>query len=146
MYVLFSVLVLALVVGALVDIITFEQWRIKHLPKAFWIIIVILMPFVGSILWFAIGREYDRPIDRGAFGDPRRRERPAPAVDGSMARAVLPGGSALGYSGRDESGLSKTERELAALEREIEASEKAERIRKLEEQLRVKREIEHRGD
>jgi hypothetical protein len=146
MYLLFSVLVLALVVGALVDLITSEPGRIKHLPKAFWIVIVILMPLLGSILWFAIGREYDRPVDRGTFGDPRRRERPAPAVGGSMARSLLPGGSELGYAGRDESGLSTTERQLAALEREIEASEKAERIRKLEEQLRAKREIENRGD
>ena len=52
----------------------------------------------------------------------------------------------LGYSGRDDSGLSKTERELAALEREIAASEKAYRIRQLEEKLRARREIENPGD
>ncbi len=146
MYVLLSVLLLALVVGALVDIITSEQWRIKHLPKAFWIIIVILMPLIGSVLWFAIGREYTRPIDRGGFGDPRRREQPAPIVSDSVSHASLPGSSILGYSGRDGSGPSTTERELAALEREIAAYEKADRIRHLEEELRARRERENPGE
>lgn len=119
MYVLLYVLLLALLVGALVDIITSEQWRIRHLPKMLWIIIVILMPLIGSILWFAIGRNYARPVDRGSFGDPRRREGPASVPEN--------------YASRD------TESELAALEREIAAYEKAERIRQLEAELRARR-------
>lgn len=146
MYVLLSVLLFALFVGALVDIIMSDQGHIKHLPKFLWIIIVILMPLVGSILWFAIGREYARPIDRGGFGDPRRRVRPAPTEGNSVLYSQLPGSSVLGYSGRDDPGLSKTERELAALEREIAASEKEDRIRRLEEKLRARREIENPGD
>jgi hypothetical protein len=151
MYVLVSLLVVTLFVGALVDIIMSEQGHIKHLPKFLWIIIVILMPLIGSVLWFAIGREYARPADRGGFGDPRRREQPTPAVGdslpgNSLSRNSLPGSSMLGYSGRDDSGLSKTERELAALEREIAASEKADRIRRLEDELRARREIENPGD
>lgn len=131
MYVVLSALLLFLVVGALVDIIMAEQWRIKHLDKVFWIIIVILLPLIGSILWFAIGRDYAHPIGRGGPGSPRRREEPAPGVTASP---------------RDDSTLSKTERELAALEREIEASEKADRIRRLEEQLRARRRAENSGE
>jgi hypothetical protein len=115
MYILFSALLLVLLIGALADIITADQSRIRHLDKMFWIIIVILVPLVGSILWFAVGREYAVPVDRGTLGDPRRWEAPA-----------IPRGD--------------TASQLAALESEIAASEKEEEIRRLEAQLRARRE------
>lgn len=120
MYLVFSVLLLLLMIGALADIITIDTSRAKHLPKLAWIVIVIIVPLVGSILWFLVGREYAAPTDRGSFGDPRRWEAPAPVV-------------------RD------TEAELAALEREIEASEKADRIRRLEAELEEKRRTQEGG-
>lgn len=55
---LFSLLVIALMVGALVDIIRRDDAQVRFLPKMAWIIIVILLPLIGSLLWFAIGREY----------------------------------------------------------------------------------------
>lgn len=55
---LFSLLVIALMVGALVDIIRREDSQVRFLPKMAWIVIVILLPLIGSLLWFAIGREY----------------------------------------------------------------------------------------
>lgn len=141
MYVVLSALLLALVVGALVDIILSEQSRIKHLPKFLWIVIVILTPLIGSILWFTIGRTYEpRSANRRGFGAPHWRARSASPEGDLLLHNSLPGESALGYSGRDDAGLSKTERELAALEREIAASEKEARIRQLEEELRARRE------
>lgn len=115
MYLVFSALLLVLLIGALADIITADQWRIRHLDKVFWIIIVILIPLVGSILWFTVGREYAAPVDRGSLGDPRRWAAPAPD-------------------------RGDTASQLAALEREIAASEKEEEIRRLEAQLRARRE------
>lgn len=53
-----SLLVVALMVFALVDIIRRDDAQVRFLPKLAWIIIVILLPLIGSILWFAIGREY----------------------------------------------------------------------------------------
>ncbi|ALX67371.1 PLDc N-terminal domain-containing protein [Microbacterium sp. XT11] len=53
-----SLLVVALMIGALVDIITRDDSQVKHLPKMVWIILVILLPLIGSLLWFAIGHEY----------------------------------------------------------------------------------------
>lgn len=139
MYILLSLLLLVLFVGALVDIIIAEHGHVKHLPKVFWIIIVILMPFVGSILWFVIGREYTHAVDRGGFGDPRRRrEDPAPqqgSVVGSHAsRSRVPG-----LGGPGNYGPRNTEAELAALEREISAYEKQERIRQLEAEVKARR-------
>jgi len=105
-------------VGALIDIIRAEHWAIRHLDKSIWIIIVILLPLIGSILWFAIGRDYGQSIDLGSFGDPRRRE--------------------ASISGDGNAGEGTTERELAALEREIERYEQDDRLRRLEAKLRAR--------
>ena len=122
MYLLLPGLGLLLMVGALIDIIRAESWAIRHLDKAIWIIIVILLPLIGSVLWFAIGRDYGQSIDLGSFGDPRRR------------KAMTSG---EGNAGEGNAGQSTTERELAALEREIERHEQDDRIRRLEAKLRA---------
>ena len=113
MYLVLPGLGLLLMVFALVDIIRADRWSIRHLDKSLWIIIVILLPLIGSVLWFTIARDYDRSIDLGSFGDPRRRN-------------VLPPVE------------STTERELATLDREIERQEQDDRIRRLEAKLRAR--------
>ncbi|QNA93158.1 MULTISPECIES: PLDc N-terminal domain-containing protein [unclassified Microbacterium] len=100
---LFSILVIALMIGALIDIITRDSALVKHLPKMVWIIIVILLPLIGSLLWFAIGREYGEsgvPIPRM-----RRAERPMPRTD---VRPAPP------------TDTRTTEQQIADLDREIE--------------------------
>lgn len=103
----FSLLVIALMVGAMVDIIRREDSQVRFLPKLAWLIIVILLPLIGSLLWFAIGREYTEaglriPRMRAA-GRPTRRPgsppvaQPAPPVD-----------------------TRSTEQQIADLDREIE--------------------------
>jgi Phospholipase_D-nuclease N-terminal len=62
------------IIFVLVDIITKENWQIKNLPKVTWVFIVIFLPLIGAILWFALGREWDSPKETISFGDPRRRE------------------------------------------------------------------------
>lgn len=120
MAVLFSVLMFLLMFGALADIITIDDSKMKHLPKIVWIIVVILLPAVGSILWFLVGRSYptaDRPRP------PRR----------TVAVPSGPRDSGIPLRPRD------TEAELAALEQEIAAEERAERIRELEATLEAKK-------
>ena len=118
MYLLIPVLGLEIMIFALVDIIRADQSMIRHLDKSVWIIIVILLPLIGSVLWFVIGRDSGQTVDLGSFGDPRRRE----SSHGSD------------LSAHSE---STTERELAALEREIEHQEQDDRIRRLEAHLRA---------
>ena len=110
--ILYLVYVIALIL-VLVDIITRDNSLIKHLPKITWVFIVIILPLVGSILWFTLGRDYVQREEVVSFGDPRRTE-------AAMA------------------GLGSTEAELAAIEAEIEYFEKQERIRRLEAELKAR--------
>lgn len=123
MAVIVSVLMFLLMFGALADIITIDGSKMKHLPKIVWIIVVILLPLVGSILWFLVGRVYPTLADRSGLPAPRRVN--------SMPSS--PRDSGITLRPRD------TAAELAALEQEIAADERAERIRELEATLEAKK-------
>lgn len=97
---LFSFLVIALMVFALVDIIRRDDSEVKHLPKVMWVIIVLIVPLIGCGLWFALGREYS---SAGI-----RMPRPAPRANPAVAPPPVR---------RD---TRTTEQQLADLEREIE--------------------------
>ncbi|MEC5184091.1 hypothetical protein RCH12_001550 [Cryobacterium sp. MP_3.1] len=124
MYALFSAVLLVLIVAALVDIITRQDGQVKHLPKVLWVMLVIFLPVIGSLLWFAIGREYPAPAARSSRSAPRRG--PASAE----ASAVLPARR-----------VSSTEEELAALDREIDFHAEQARIRRLEAELAERRRL-----
>lgn len=110
-----SLITFAFFVVALLDVILRREDQIKHLPKILWVLIVIFVPLVGAILWFAIGREYE--------STPRPRPHRSPRPAGGAAPGPAP------YA-------SSTEAQLAALEHEIELAERDKRIRELEEQMR----------
>lgn len=61
-------LILVFFVVALVDIILRDSSQVKHLPKITWIFIVILLPLIGGVLWFALGREYPSAAYRRRAG------------------------------------------------------------------------------
>jgi hypothetical protein len=91
-----SLIVLGVMIFSLVDIIRRDDSQVKHLPKTMWVIIVILLPIIGTVLWFALGRVY--PDDGPRMPRPSTRTMPAPVR-------------------REE---RTTEQQLADLEREIE--------------------------
>lgn len=101
---LFSLLVIALMVGALVDIIRRDDSQVRFLPKMAWIIIVILLPLIGSILWFAIGREYSE----AGLRIPRMRPAARPTAPKPDLRPTTPVDT------------RSTEQQIADLDREIE--------------------------
>ncbi|WP_251446670.1 MULTISPECIES: PLD nuclease N-terminal domain-containing protein [unclassified Microbacterium] len=98
----FSILVLVLMVGALIDIITRRDDQVKHLPKVFWIILVIIVPLAGSLIWFLVGREYDGEGIRLPRPRERRPASPAPSAPSPPADT------------------RSTEQQIADLDREIE--------------------------
>lgn len=109
---LFSILVIALMIGALVDLIRRDDTQVKFLPKIVWIIVVILLPLIGSILWFGLGREY------GDAGIAIPRMRRAPRTAPAPAPPAPP---------RD---TRSTEQQIADLDREIEEWRLREEIEK----------------
>ena len=61
MYIVFTIAYLALVVFALVDVITSNDGQVKHLPKIGWIILIVLLPLIGSIVWLIAGKDRALP-------------------------------------------------------------------------------------
>ncbi|MFD5226722.1 PLD nuclease N-terminal domain-containing protein [Microbacterium sp. NPDC058342] len=96
-------IVLALMVFALVDIIRRDDSQVKFMPKFVWLLLVVLLPFIGSVLWFAIGREY--PEGGVRLGRPERHHAPRPAAPAAPAIPV---------------DTRTTEQQIADLDREIE--------------------------
>jgi hypothetical protein len=132
MFALAPVLIFLLVLAALIDIITRSDDRVKHLPKLVWVLLVVFLPVLGSILWFAVGREYASSVDRGTFGDPRRRSE-APVRSSRVSRPV-------GERSLSARPLS-TEEQLAELDAEIERYNAEARISQLEAELKKRRDL-----
>jgi len=55
--VVLPLLVLALDVFAIVDVILIERQRIRALNKVLWVLVILVLPVIGAILWFFVGRE-----------------------------------------------------------------------------------------
>jgi hypothetical protein len=108
-----SVIVLVALVIALIDVIRIDDSRVKYMPKIVWVLLIVLIPLVGVVLWFVLGRSYEggeRPIRM-----PRRRpQASAPRMSAPMGTANVTVQPVPSRDGRS------TEQQLADLEREIE--------------------------
>ncbi|MFE6964085.1 PLDc N-terminal domain-containing protein [Agromyces sp. NPDC057679] len=109
-----TILTLAALVYALVDIIMRDESDVKHLPKFGWILLVVLLPLIGTVLWFVLGRERSSAGRRGTrTGTVRGADAPAaPAGPQTVMPSSGPGDA------------RSTEEQLADLDREIEYYEK----------------------
>jgi hypothetical protein len=56
-YVLLVVVAVGFVVWSVVDIALIDRGRIRGLPRGGWLVLVILLPVVGAVLWVLLGRE-----------------------------------------------------------------------------------------
>lgn len=68
-----GVVIVALIVTvySIVDCALTERFRVRGMPKALWILLLLVLPVVGGVLWFLIGRG---PVRRRVIGpddDPR---------------------------------------------------------------------------
>lgn len=118
-----SVVPLLLILAALIDIISRPEDQVRHLPKLVWVLLVVFLPLIGSLVWFAIGREYPARAGRSTVA--------APEWQGASASGTGPGASRV----------RSTEDELAALEREIEFHQRQARIRASEAELAERRRL-----
>ena len=128
MFLVFTVVPFVLSLAALVDIVPRDDSRVQHLPKLVWVLLVVLLPVLGSVLWFAVGREHDAREPRA----PRlgRAARTRATDDGrlhaSAARVI-------------DQRVRSTEQQLADLEAEEEHYERLARLRALEAEVEARR-------
>ena len=55
---IFFVAAFILDVFALIDLVLIERRRVRAFPKIVWGIIIVLVPFIGALLWFFVGHEW----------------------------------------------------------------------------------------
>jgi hypothetical protein len=107
--VIVPLILVAVMVFTIVDLVTIDSSRIRGLPRWAWVILAIILPLVGSVLWFMVGRE--PAVERGG-----RPSQAGPAK--SMRRGPI-------APDDDNEFLGKLSRE----------TEQEKRIRQLEERL-----------
>lgn len=66
---LIPLILTGLLVFAIVDILVIDGGRVRGLPKYAWIGVVVLLPFIGPLLWFLVGRERLEERNHGRYGD-----------------------------------------------------------------------------
>ncbi len=101
----------AILVIALIDIINTDDALVRGMPKLVWILLVVLLPLIGALLWLALGRPTadDRP--RGAapgsvaaefpeYDRPGRYVPEDPEADREFLAAVRARGGATTYRPR----------------------------------------------
>src|SRR5258706_16010238 len=57
---------LALWLFCIIDVIVTDEFRIRNLPKFGWLLIVLMLPDIGSIAWLIAGRPWDSRATRPA--------------------------------------------------------------------------------
>ncbi len=64
----------ALTIYAVVDCIQTDDEQVQHLPKLAWVVLVVLIPWVGPIAWLLAGRARSLPPRRRPITGPRGPE------------------------------------------------------------------------
>ncbi|MGX5694861.1 PLD nuclease N-terminal domain-containing protein [Agromyces soli] len=92
----------------IVDCALFDRLRVRGLAKGWWVAIAVLLPVVGGVLWFMIGRGRRSAVRShgGQF---------APDDDPEFLRR-------LGTDAQQEDRIRRLEQELAELDDETDAS------------------------
>lgn len=102
----------------LIDVITTDELQIRNLPKTAWLLIVLLLPDIGSVLWLVAGRTW-----HSAPGPAARRTGAFPEYDRP--------GRATATSPEDDERFLKSVRERAEQQRR---AYEARRRRELDEE------------
>ena len=80
-----AVLSIALTVFSLADCVQTEDDKIRGLPKWAWIVLIVLIPWVGPITWLFVGKDRSTPLGGGR---PRRQGPLAPDEDPDFLRRL----------------------------------------------------------
>jgi hypothetical protein len=104
---------LALWVWAILDVIETEAERCRNLPKGIWLILVLILPDIGSIAWILQGR-------------PERASWRPGSTDYAAPRSPIAYEDQPGYAALPE----VTDRRSEELDRRLDAWEAAQRLNK----------------
>lgn len=115
MRILLYVAPIVLTIYCLVDAITSRDDEVRHLGKVYWIVLILLFPFVGSIAWLVAGR----PVRTRAAG----HHTPVP----DFPEYDRPGRVAATDTGADEEFLKQVRERAEQQRRDYEARKRAER-------------------
>jgi hypothetical protein len=58
------IIVVAFTIYALVDSLMISKARVRGLPRWLWAVLIVVLPPIGGILWFLIGRGSKRSLTR----------------------------------------------------------------------------------
>ena len=78
-----GLVMLVLWVFCVADCILSDEARVRSLPKLLWLLIVLVLPDVGSVLWLVLGRPKGAARSmpyKGNAGVPTKYDRPRRAV------------------------------------------------------------------
>jgi hypothetical protein len=121
LFVLFALADLALLVVALIDCLSREDYEIRALPKVAWVLIILLFSPIGGIVWFVAGRPQREVRTRpgpwrpgSGFPEPSRPRPPAPDDDPEFLRNL-----AARSRRDDEELLRRWEEDLRRREEEL---------------------------
>ncbi|WP_026549086.1 PLDc N-terminal domain-containing protein [Arthrobacter sp. Br18] len=73
-----AILGVAVIIYALIDCIMSKRHEVRSISKPAWLIIIILLPLIGTAMWFLFGRPRSAPPGPGR---PARRHPTAPDDD-----------------------------------------------------------------
>jgi hypothetical protein len=74
-----AIIAVAFYIYCIIDVLRTRSGDTRALPKFVWLILVILVPLLGGVLWLAFGRVWNAP------GSPWRRRRGPVAPDDDPA-------------------------------------------------------------
>lgn len=49
-------IVILLMIFAVVDVAVLERSRVRFLPKVAWTVLIVVLPIIGPVIWFIVGR------------------------------------------------------------------------------------------
>lgn len=80
-----AALIVGLTLYTLLDAVRTPAHEARTLPKWLWVLVTLLFPVVGPLMWLILGRPKAQPAAQSAAGAPRpgfgqRRSTPAPSV------------------------------------------------------------------
>ncbi|WP_159611936.1 PLD nuclease N-terminal domain-containing protein [Glutamicibacter sp. JC586] len=56
-FIIFAAVVsVALMIYTLIECSRAEKHQVRSLPKSAWVVVIILLPLIGAVLWFVLGR------------------------------------------------------------------------------------------